>query len=64
MIVVYEMEYRHPIEEKSFIEMVPYSPVYQEEYKRIYNECFKDMRTALDIRPYGVGAFLMMNIYM
>ena len=35
MIVVYEMEYRHLVKETSIIEMVPYSPAYQEEYKRI-----------------------------
>ena len=52
MITVFEMEYSHPVDEKPCIEMVPYTPVYKEEYKYIYNECFREMRTALDIQPY------------
>ena len=52
MITVYEMEYRHPVDEKSSVELVPYSPAYKEEYKRIYNACFREMRTALGIQPY------------
>lgn len=52
MRTVYRMEYLHPVDEKTTIEMIPYSPEYREEYKRVYNECFREMREALDIEPY------------
>ena len=51
-MIVYEMEYLHPADEKSSIKMIPYSPQYQEEYKRIYNQCYHEMRKALDIKPF------------
>lgn len=46
------MEYIHPVDEKSSIEMICYSSEYQEDYKRIYNECYREMRVALRIQPY------------
>lgn len=52
MRTAYKMEYLHPVDEKSTIEMIPYSPEYREEYRRVYNECFREMRKALDIKPY------------
>ena len=52
MGTAYIMEYMHPVDEKPTIEMIPYSPEYREEYKRIYNECFREMRKALGIKPY------------
>ena len=52
MGTAYRMEYLHPVDEKATIEMIPYSPEYREEYKRVYNECFREMREALDIEPY------------
>ena len=48
----FEMEYNHPVDEKSFIEMIPYSSKYHDEYKQIYNECYREMREALKIEPY------------
>lgn len=48
------MEYVHPTDERSSIEMVPYSMEYQEKYKRLYNECFHEMREALKIEPVDV----------
>ena len=50
--LAYEMELRGSVDEKSSIEMVGYSSEYQEEYKRVYNECFHEMREALGIKPY------------
>lgn len=50
----YKMEYVHPTDERSSIEMVPYSMEYQEKYKRLYNECFHEMREALKIEPVDV----------
>lgn len=52
MKLAYEMEYMNPVYEKSTIELVPYSSIYQEQYKKIYNECYHEMREALEIEPY------------
>lgn len=51
MIVVYEMEYLYPVNEKTSIQMISYSSQYQDEYKRIYNQCYHEMRQALNIKP-------------
>ena len=51
MFLVYEMEYLHPVNDKTSIQMIPYSPKYREEYKRIYNQCFHEMRQELKIEP-------------
>ena len=52
MITVYEMQYLHHVNEKSSIQMIPYSSKYQEEYKRIYNQCYHEMRKELGIKPF------------
>ena len=51
MFLVYEMEYLHPVSDKTSIQMIPFSSKYQEEYKRIYNQCYHEMRQALKIEP-------------
>ena len=48
----YEMTYTHPVNERSSVEMILFSPEHQEKYKEIYNDCFREMRKALDIKPY------------
>ena len=35
------------------IKCVPFEKRFFEEYKKIYNECFFDMRKSLDIKPYN-----------
>ena len=52
MVLVYEMEYKHPFDERSSVELVPYSSAYQEQYRTMYNDCYHEMREALDIQPY------------
>ena len=52
MQLAFEMVYIHPISERSMIKMVPYSSDRKEEYKRIYNECYHEMREALGIEPF------------
>ena len=52
MKLAYEMKYTHPTDEGSSIEMLPYSSGFQEEYRKMYNECYHEMREALDIQPY------------
>ena len=51
MFLVYEMEYLHPVNDKTSIQMIPFSSKYQEEYKRIYNQCYHEMRQSLKIEP-------------
>ena len=51
-ITVFEMTYVHPTKERSSVELLPYSSRYHTEYRRIYNECFHEMREALGIEPY------------
>ena len=52
MVLAYEMEYRNPVPERSSVELIPYTSEYREMYKLMYNECYHEMRKALDIQPY------------
>ncbi|MBR4760901.1 MAG: GNAT family N-acetyltransferase [Lachnospiraceae bacterium] len=52
MQFAHEMQYKNPTDQQSSIEMTPYSPVFQEKYKTIYNECYHEMRKALGIEPF------------
>ena len=52
MGIAYKMEYLHPTEEKTGVELVRYSSAFQEKYKEMYNECYHEMREALDRKPY------------
>ena len=51
-IIAYEMQLNKAAADASNISCIPFQKQYFEEYKRIYNECFYDMRKALDIEPY------------
>lgn len=50
-VIAYGMEYMGG-EVKTDINLVPFREEFFEEYKKIYNECFYEMRKALDIKPY------------
>lgn len=53
-IVAYEMKYNKSVlPENVNIECIPFDVKYFEEYRRIYNECFYDMRKSLEIEPYN-----------
>lgn len=52
-VIAYEMKYDKSFVEQSKISCVPFDARYFELYKSIYNECFYDMRKALDIEPYN-----------
>lgn len=52
-IIAYEMEYNKDIVEKSSILCIPFEPQYFQEYMKIYNDGFYEMRKALDIEPYN-----------
>ena len=51
-ILVYEMRYGNVHTPKSEITCIPFDASFFPEYRRIYNECFYEMRRALDIQPY------------
>ena len=49
----YELYYDKEIDARCDICCTPFKEEYFEEYMRIYNECFYDMRKELDITPYN-----------
>ncbi|MBQ7795094.1 MAG: GNAT family N-acetyltransferase [Lachnospiraceae bacterium] len=49
---VFVMQYEGKVGVQSEISCVPFEEAYFEEYKKIYNECFYDMRKALERKPY------------
>ena len=52
-IIAYEMKFIKESVEKSDIDCLPFEVEFFQEYMRIYNECFFEMRKALDIHPYN-----------
>jgi len=52
-VIAYEMKYDKASVEQSTISCIPFDAQYYEQYKAIYNECFYDMRKALEIEPYN-----------
>ena len=52
-LIAYKMEYASHIIEGCNINCVKFEEKYFVEYMRIYNECFYDMRKALDRKPYN-----------
>ena len=51
-IIAYEMKYEKEPIEKSDIKCIPFSQKYFQQYMKIYNACFYEMRKSLDIKPY------------
>lgn len=52
-VIAYEMKYDKASVEKSAVACIPFETQYFEQYKKIYNECFYDMRKALEIEPFN-----------
>lgn len=52
-IIAYEMKYRKDDIEKSNIECIPFEKKYFQQYMKIYNACFYEMRKTLGIEPYN-----------
>lgn len=50
-IIAYEMKYVGG-EQVPILTLVPFEDKYADEYMQIYNECFFEMRRALDVKPY------------
>ena len=49
---VYEMKYIGDAIAADNVKLLPFDDKYYSQYERVYNECFYDMRRALDIEPY------------
>ncbi|HNZ98203.1 GNAT family N-acetyltransferase [Ruminococcus sp.] len=49
---VYEMEFRGEASAPPDISLIRFSEEYYPQYEQIYNECFYEMRKALDVKPY------------
>lgn len=52
-ITAYKMKHTDDIVQKCNIVCIPFQLEYFPEYMKIYNECFYEMRKALDIQPYN-----------
>ena len=52
-IIAFEMQYADTCVPKSDIVCIPFEYQFFQEYMRIYNECFYEMRQALNIQPYN-----------
>lgn len=52
-IIAYKMKYTNDYFEKSVIDCIPFESKFFREYMKIYNECFYEMRKALDIQSYN-----------
>ncbi len=52
-VIAYEMAFHGPILDNVDIACVPFQKKYWNEYMKIYNECFFEMRKALEIEPYN-----------
>ena len=49
----YEMQYIGKETTNYEVQMLPFCKKYYSQYESIYNECFYEMREALDIKPYN-----------
>lgn len=52
MNYAYEMTYTHKTTERSSVSLLPYGSVFNDNYRKLYNECYHEMREALGIKPY------------
>lgn len=52
-IIVYEMQFLGRTVEEVDIKLEEFRDEFYSEYEKAYNECFVDMRKALDIEPYN-----------
>lgn len=52
-ILAYEMQYKGNGILFTDVKLIPFQKKYYSEYESIYNECFYDMRKALEVEPYN-----------
>ncbi len=50
-IIAYEMSFKGALKYKNDINCIPFQEKYWNEYMKIYNECFYEMREDLEIEP-------------
>lgn len=50
-IIAYEMSYKGELQYKEEVFCIPFQKKYWEEYMKIYNDCFYEMRNDLEIEP-------------
>ena len=50
-IIAYEMSFDKMFEYSNDVSCIPFQEQYWDEYMKIYNECFYDMRKELEIEP-------------
>ncbi|MDE7324813.1 MAG: GNAT family N-acetyltransferase [Lachnospiraceae bacterium] len=50
-IIAYEMSFNQALEYQNDIICIPFHKKYWNEYMKIYNECFYNMRNALEVEP-------------
>ena len=66
----YEMQYVGEPPIIDAVQITPFCEKYYSQYERIYNECFYEMREALDVKPYNFFSDIgqirdrMANIFM
>lgn len=51
--VAYKMKFSGERVDKSKIECTPFIKKYFDKYKKVYNECFYEMRKDLNVQPYN-----------
>jgi hypothetical protein len=52
-VIAYELQYIKNEIPFTNVELISFQKEYYSQYERIYNECFYDMRKALEIQPYN-----------
>ena len=52
MRLAYEMTYTRKTDERTSLRLLPYASLYRDDYRKLYNECYHEMREALGIKPY------------
>lgn len=52
-IIAYEMQFLGRTVQEVDIKLEEFRDEFYSEYEKVYNECFMDMRKALDVKPYN-----------
>lgn len=52
MRLAYEMTYTRKTDERTSLRLLPYASLYRDDYRKLYNECYHEMREALGIKPF------------
>jgi ribosomal protein S18 acetylase RimI-like enzyme len=52
-IIAYEMQFLDKTVQETDIKLEAFKDEFYSEYEKVYNECFREMRKALDVEPYN-----------